>query len=102
MNTKPDTEAFAEALSKLKIEVSESEDGLLTVCSSSEPLFCYDAHTHEALNQLVVDTLRSYGRHFFGIEAPHLSTRCSPVGEEVPVERSKRISTIQPVFDEAA
>lgn len=102
MNTKPDLEAFAEALSKLNIEVSEGELGILTVCSSSEPLFCYDAHSHEALNQLVVDTLRSYGRHFFGIDDPNLSTRCSPVGEAIPVERTKRISTIEPVLDEAA
>lgn len=102
MNQKPDFEAFANALSSLKIEVSQSEDGVLTVCSSSEPFFCYDAHDHDALNQLVVDTLRSYGRYFYGIDDPNLTTRCSPVGEIIPVERSKRISTIEPVLEKAA
>lgn len=99
----PDFKAFEAQLSKLQIEVSRSADGLLTVCSSSEPLFCYDAHDEEAVKELVKDTLRSYGRHFFGIPDAHISTKCSPVGKvAIPVDRAERISTIEPVLDQAA
>lgn len=102
MTKTADLEAFSAAIADLKIEVSKNEEGLFTVCSYSEPLFCYDAHDEAGVNQLVVDTLRSYAKHFFGIEEPQVTTRCSPVGEVIPVERSKQVSTIQAVFDIAA
>ena len=97
-----DISAFSAAIASLRIEVSQNEEGLYTVCSYSEPLFCYDAHDLEGVDRLVLDTLRSYAKHFYGIDDPDVSTHCSPVGEVIPVERSKQISTIQAVFDKAA
>ncbi len=95
-------EAFSAAIASLKINVSKSEDGLFTVCSYSEPLFCYDAHDEAGVNQLVQDTLNSYAKHFFGIDGPSVTTSCSPVGHVIPVERSEQVSTIQAIFDKAA
>lgn len=103
--TKPkaDLEAFAAKLADLEIEVSRDENGLLTVCSSSEPLFCYDAHDEDAINALVIDTLQSYGRHFFGIDHPNIVAKRSPVGKPtVPVNRAQPISKIEPSLDIAA
>lgn len=99
----PDLEAFEAKLAGLSIEVTRDQDGLLTVCSSTEPLFCYDAHDEEALDALVVDTLQSYGRHFFGLDHPSIVAKHSPVGKvSVPVDRVERISTIEPILDKAA
>lgn len=102
MTKKSDLDAFEQVLSNLKIEVSQSSEGVFTACSSKEPLFCYDAHSVEALDKLVVDTIRSYGRHFYGVDDANVETRCSPVGVSIPVERAKRISTIRPILDRAA
>ncbi|MGB3796373.1 MAG: hypothetical protein WA957_08715 [Alteraurantiacibacter sp.] len=100
---KADLEAFAAKLESLEIEVSRDEEGLLTVCSQSEPLFCYDAHDEEAINALVVDTLQSYGRHFFGLEHPSVVAKHSPVGKAgVPVNRVHKVSKIEPTLNEAA
>jgi hypothetical protein len=98
-----DTAAFEEAISNLKIAVTRDENGLYTVCSSTEPLFCYDAHDLDAVNKLVIDTLASYGEHFFQIPRPKITTTNSPVGRAFErVEQSVPITYVHPVLGEAA
>ncbi|WP_421853794.1 hypothetical protein [Novosphingobium sp.] len=95
-----DLKAFEAHIANLRIEVSKDADGLLTVCSSSEPLFCYDVHDEDGVNALVIDTLASYGRHFFGLDDLKIGTKVSPVGKlSVPVESAEPFSTIEPVLD---
>ena len=101
--TDKDVKAFEAQLANLQIAVSRDANGLLTVCSSSEPLFCYDAHDEESIEALVVDTLVSYGRHFCGLDELKISTKVSPVGKfTVPIESSETISKIEPILDLAA
>lgn len=98
-----DVKAFEAQIANLRIEVTRDSNGLLTVCSSSEPLFCYDAHDEDGVNALVVATLASYGRHFFGLDDLKIGTKVSPVGKfVVPVECGETISTIEPVLGLAA
>lgn len=98
-----DIDAFVRQISELNIEVSQNSEGLLTVCSTSEPLFCYDAGSKEEIEALVQDTVRSYGKHFFNIDLPPFSTECEPIGvSPLPIERSTPVSRIKPVFDIAA
>jgi hypothetical protein len=102
-NLTPERAAFEEQLSKLRVEVTTS-DGIYTACSHSEPLFCYDAHDLESLEELVKDTIRSYGLHFYGIDDPQVGTKRSPVGKsDLPIEaRGEKYGTLFPVFDRAA
>ena len=96
-------EAFVRQIGELNIEISQGADGLYTVCSTSEPLFCYDAATTEELDALVKDTLRSYGKHFFNLDLPPFSTEQEPLDAgPVAIERSTPVSRIKPVFDLAA
>jgi len=102
-NETRDVEALVRQLSDLKIEVSENRDGLLTVCSTAEPLFCYDANSKEEVAALVQDTILSYAKHFFHIEGLSLKTKCEPLPEApLQIERETPISRITPVFDLAA
>ncbi|MEA3042331.1 MAG: hypothetical protein QOH47_169 [Sphingomonadales bacterium] len=96
-------EAFVRQISELNIEISKSAAGLYTVCSTAEPLFCYDGETIEELEVLVQDTVRSYGKHFFNIELPPFSTESEPLDAgPLPIERATPVSRIKPVFDLAA
>jgi hypothetical protein len=96
-------EAFVRQISELNIEISQGSDGLYTVCSTSEPLFCYDAESIEAVEGLVQDTVRSYGKHFFNLDLPPFSTEQEPLNAgPVPIERGTPVSRIRPVFDQAA
>ncbi len=96
-------EAFIRQISELNIEISQNAEGILTVCSTSEPLFCYDATTKEEVDALVQDTVRSYGKHFFNLDLPPFSTEQTPLNEgPVQIERGTPVSRIRPVFDLAA
>lgn len=96
-------EAFVRQISELNIEISQSSDGLYTVCSTSEPLFCYDAASIEEVDALVKDTVRSYGKHFFNLDLPPFSTEQESLNEgPIPIERTTPVSRIKPVFDLAA
>lgn len=99
-----DIETFVRQISELHIELSQSADGVLTVCNTSEPYFCYDATSREEIDAWVVDTVRSYGKHFFNIDSKFgLSTECEPIeASPLPIERSTPVSRIKPVFDLAA
>jgi hypothetical protein len=96
-------EAFVRQIGELNIDISQSSDGLYTVCSASEPLFCYDATSVEEIDALVKDTVRSYGKHFFNLDLPPFSTEQKPLDDgPLQIERGTPISRIRPVFDLAA
>jgi hypothetical protein len=98
-----DFDAFVRQISELDIEISRNEEGVLTVCSTSEPLFCYDANSHEEIDALVQDTIRSYGKHFFKLDLPPFKTASEPIDTgPLPVERATPVSRIKTVFDLAA
>lgn len=102
-NETRDIEAFGRQIAELKIEVSKDENGLLTVCSTTEPLFCYDAHSEEEVETLVTDTLRSYAKHFFNIDGLGIHTKSEPIPQPpLPIERGTPVSRVLPVFDLAA
>jgi len=97
------TEAFFKIINDLDIVLSRSSDGVYTVCTTSEPLFCYDGDSPEALQPLVIDTLVSYGKHFFGIEPSGGHTESEPLnGGPFAIERSTPHSRLKPIFDLAA
>jgi len=102
VTNKADLEAFIRQLGGLNIEITRNEEGHLTVCSSSEPLFCYDVEHEDEIGPLVVDTLQSYARHFFQIENLPVGTKSQAIETPLPVERSTPVSRITPIFDLAA
>lgn len=98
-----DFEAFRRQIDALDIELSRTPEGVLTVCSTNEPFFCYDADTKEELASLVVDTLASYARHFYHIEGLGVTAEETPVESgPLPIERSTPVARFKPVFDLAA
>lgn len=102
-NEPRDTDALVKQLSELKIEVAQGHDGIFTVCSTAEPLFCYDATTIEEVDALVEDTLVSYAKHFFHVDDLQVKARQDPLPEApLPIEEAKPISRITPVFELAA
>jgi hypothetical protein len=62
-----DVSTLQERLEKLQIVVSKTDVGF-TVSSYCEPLFCFDAPTELDINDLVVDTLRSYIETFYHVK----------------------------------
>lgn len=95
-------ETFARQISGLNIELSQTPEGVFTVRNTSEPFFCYEAETVEQLNAWVVDTVRSYAKHFFNLDL-NLSTESEPIeAGPLPIERSTPVSRIKPVLDLAA
>lgn len=102
-NDTRDIGAFTRVIEELDIEVSQSSDGVFTACTTSEPLFCYDADTQEALSALVADTLVSYAKHFYNLEGLIVNTTPTPLDDlGVPIERSNPVARITPTFDLAA
>jgi hypothetical protein len=94
-------ERLHQILSNLEIRVSfvEGSDGPYTVCTTSEPLFCFVRPTLEEINALVVDTLTNYVSTFSNVDSFHISTISIPVEESViPVEKLKPLSIIKPTF----
>jgi len=96
-------EAFIKQISDLKVEISRNSAGGLTVCSTSEPLFCYDVQNESEAAALVQDTIKSYGRLFFHVDLPSFRVRSEALdGQPLTVERGIPVSRVVPVFDEAA
>jgi hypothetical protein len=99
----PDYKGFIEQLDKFSIEVTKSKDGIYTACSFVEPLFCYDANDLDKLKLDIAGTLISYGRHFFNIPDPDISTRETESKEAgIDIERTSTSTTLVPVFNKAA
>jgi hypothetical protein len=102
-NTNPNFDAFFERVKDLDIQLSKSDDGVFTACTLVEPLFCHDADSREELACLVSGTLASYARHFYGIEGLDVGTVDAGLKRSpIPVEVSKPVSRLRPVFNEAA
>lgn len=99
----PNFDAFIERVKDLDIQLSQGDDGVFTACTLSEPLFCHDADSREELAVLVNRTLTSYAKHFYGIEGLDVRTEDKPLAASpVPLEVSKPVSRLKPVFAEAA
>lgn len=101
----PNFDAFIERVKDLEIDISKSSDGVFTACTHQEPFFCYDADAPEALNALVIDTLASYARHFYGIQDIGVRTEKAPLPAPtptLPVEVTRPVSRLKAIFDEAA
>jgi hypothetical protein len=62
--TEAANKAFADLLAGLEIDVTVDDEGLYTVCTQSEPFFCYDGHDKSDVIRQAVQTLESYGRLF--------------------------------------
>lgn len=102
-NDPRDIDALTRTLSDLDVQLSQSADGVFTVCSTSEPLFCFDGDSKEEVSKLVVDTLVSYAKHFFHHDLTGGRTETQPLEETpIPVELSTPVSRLKPVFDLAA
>lgn len=102
-NVNPDFAAFLRQIENLDIELSQTSDGVLTACSTAEPLFCYDADTREELAALVASTLASYAKHFYHIDGLDVTAEEAPFESgPLPVERSTPLARYKPVFDLAA
>ena len=83
----PNFDAFLERVKDLDIQLSKSDDGVLTACTLVEPLFCHDADTREELARLVSGTLASYARHFYCIEGLDVQTEDAGLKKSpLPVE----------------
>jgi hypothetical protein len=97
------SEALKKRLSALEICLSQNTEGLYTVFTESEPLFCYDAHSLEEVDELVTDTLTSYAAAFYGVAGLKVKTASTPAEwSQVRVEQVRPVSTLHPVFDVAA
>jgi len=77
-----------ERLEQLEINVSQDDEGRITVYSTSEPAFCFVADDLSHAKSLVVDTLISYANTFFGIEREDISV------EEKDIEQKRTIPEI--------
>lgn len=96
-------EAFIKQIVELDIELSVNDEGVFTVCTTSEPLFCYDAESREEAAALVGRTLASYGRLFFGLDGLEIPVQAdAKVEARVAVERSTPVGRLRPVLDLAA
>jgi CO dehydrogenase/acetyl-CoA synthase alpha subunit len=98
-----DYDAFIRHVADLDIELSVNKDGVYTVCTTSEPFFCYDADTQEEAAKLVSKTIVSYGRLFFGLhDLEEPTVKPAEDGGSVAVERGTPIGQLKPIFALAA
>jgi len=87
-------------LANLEIRVSAATDGSsYTVCTVSEPLFCFVRRTKEELQTVVIDTLTSYVTSFWQVDSVDVTaTSVPPAVSAIPVEELKPDSVIKPTF----
>jgi hypothetical protein len=96
---KKDLIALRERLQDLKIVISE-HDGVFTANTYSEPLFCFERPTLEAVQAVVEDTLTSYVKNFYHVDNVRISTAALPVESPVvPIQRVEPTSRLKPSFD---
>ena len=101
MNTdgkRDEIQTLAERLEGLTIVVSGKE-GNFTVASYCEPLFCFDARSHQEVADKVAATLKSYVSTFYNVNDVHVSIREVAVNKPtVPVRRIEPVSYLKPTF----
>lgn len=94
-----DFDHLEKCLENLEITVFENNDGCLTVCTTSEPLFCFVRETQEEIDAVVVDTLTSYVKTFFQVENVSVEAEQIPlVKPTVPHHQLRPIARIRPSF----
>ncbi|KAB2880682.1 MAG: hypothetical protein F9K38_10035 [Pseudorhodoplanes sp.] len=106
MWTKPeagsDPSKLLQLLEALEISVSQDDDGRFTVCTTSEPLFCFVRDTEQEINDLVVNTLTSYINTFYDVEDLRITTVSVPVEKpSIPKKELRPVSRIKPTFTSA-
>ena len=95
---KKDLVALRERLQDLRIIISQ-HDGVFRANTYSEPLFCFDRPTLEAVKIVVEDTLTSYAKNFYHADVK-ISTIDLPVKRPpVPIQRVEPTSRLKPSFD---
>ena len=88
--------------SKISVAHTDADATVITVYSESEPFFCYDANSIGEVQNLVVDTYRSYARNFHDVEDFQIDFRVVGDLPGLPIERVLSTQALEPVFDEAA
>ena len=83
-----DSSGLLKKLESLKIVVSQSEGGF-TANTYSEPLFCFERPTLDALKLVVADTISSYAKHFG--HASELTVTVTDIPDDLPVIPIQRI-----------
>jgi hypothetical protein len=94
-------ERVEQVLSDLEIEVSVGRDGRYTVCTHSEPLFCFVRDSEEEIDTVVIDTLTSYLNTFYSDVFESIEVTAGSVPLEVssiPIEELTPVSGIRPTF----
>ena len=103
--TKPITlrnrEELESSLAALKITVAQGRDGLLTVYSEAEPRFCYDATSIDEARRHVSNTLASFARTFFGVDAK-VTVNVTATDDIVPIEKLRPVSSVQALLEPLA
>ncbi len=94
-------DVLKQRLADLDIRVAVSDEGVHTVYTTCEPLFCFDSYDKDELPSLVVDTLESYARNFFATDLK-IGIVSKPSPRPLPVEHVTVLSRLEPVFDLAA
>lgn len=91
-----DVDALNRQIRGLEIEVSKNENGGFTVCSSSEPFFCYDATSVNDAQKLVARTLTSYAKNFFHVENLEFPIEETALGSaSVAIERGTPVARLK-------
>jgi hypothetical protein len=94
-----DFDNLEKCLQELEITVSKNGDGRLTVCTQTEPLFCFVRDTQEEINTVVVDTLSSYIRSFYQVEDVQVNAVSVPLERPtIPHRHLRPVSRIRPTF----
>ncbi|WP_031394107.1 hypothetical protein [Sphingomonas sp. STIS6.2] len=83
---------------------TDADARVFTVFTESEPLFCYDANSIDEVRSLVIDTFRSYAKHFHDVDGFEVDFRIvgAETEEKLPIERVLSAQNLEPVFAEAA
>lgn len=90
-----DLEALEERLSRLDITVGQGHGAKLCVYTTCEPLFCFEADTHEEIVDLVSKTLESYILTFYQVNSVNVATKTVPIrAPRVPILTVNPISKL--------
>jgi hypothetical protein len=95
-----DINELIKCLENLEIFISEDANGL-TVYSKSEPLFCFTRSTQKEIDQVVVETIKSYLETFYQLDDVKVEAIEEPIENAIviPERRLKPVSRLRPKFD---
>lgn len=82
---------IAKVFNNLEIKAGRTSTGAYVAQSEKEPLFCFERDSRDDLIQLVTDTIVSYAKTFFGVDA-QVQFR----GERKPPEAALPVEDVKP------